>query len=232
MLCTTTNNTFERIIKFIKPISQEVTINFDYDNINAETIDSGMVMFVKMKYKTDIECDEQQEIIIQHEKIEKFIKGKKEVPITIEIGNGLRVKIGKKKLTMPKIVNTERKRALPNIPFDAVISIGAKEFSEAVKDVGLVGNVATFEFKDGDLILSSHNDEGQDYEFVFGIINVKSSVNCKATFAYDYLSDIAGAIKDCETLIISMGDNKPISIGVDDDDVELTYFLANRIVND
>ena len=59
MLCTTTNNTFERIIKFIKPISQEVTINFDYDNINAETIDSGMVMFVKMKYKTDIECDEQ-----------------------------------------------------------------------------------------------------------------------------------------------------------------------------
>lgn len=232
MLCKTTNTTFDRIIKFIKPVSQEVTINFDYDNVYVETIDQGNVMFIKMKYRHDIECDEQSTAIIQHEQIEKFIKGKKEAPVSIEIDGKVLVKLGRKKLSLPKLVDTSRPRSVPNIPYDAVVSIGASEFVEAIKDVGLVGQVICFELKDRNLILSAKSDNEESYEFEFSIVNIKSYDDCKSYFSYDYLKDIASAVSGCDTLIISMGDNKPINIGIDDDDVELEYILANRMVND
>lgn len=232
MLCKTTNNTFERIIKFIKPVSNEVTINFDYDNVRVETIDQGNVMFIKMKYNSGIECDEQDSVIVQHEQIEKFIKGKKEAPVSIEIDGKVLVKIGRKKLSLPKIVDTSRPKPIPNIPYDAVVSIGASDFVEAIKDVGLVGQVICFELKDRNLILSAKNDSEESYEFVFDMVNIKSYDDCKSHFSYDYLKDIANAINGCDTLIISMGANKPINIGVEDEDVELNYILANRIVDD
>lgn len=229
MLCNTTNTSFEQIIKFIKPVSKEVSIQFDYDNIRVETIDSGGVMFLVLKYKKDIECDEQRTVMIQHEQIEKFIKGKKEVPIKIEIDGKVLVKLGKKKLSLPIIVDMSRSRPVPNIPFGAVVSIGAKEFVEAIKDVGLVGQIVCFELKDRKLVVSADNDDEQSYEFEFEMINVRSASDCKSYFSYDYLNDIAGAVSGCDSLTISMGTDMPIGISIDDEDVELNYMLANRI---
>lgn len=232
MLCKTTNTTFSRIIKFITPVSKEVTINFDYDNVNVEAVDQANVMFIKMKYKEGIECDEQTTVMMQHEQIEKFIKGKKEESVSIEIEGKVTFKIGKKKFSLPKLIDTTRQRTMPHIPFDAVVSIGASEFVEAIKDVGLVGQIICFELKDRNLVLSAKNDNEEDYEFVFNMVNIKDYDECKAYFSYDYLKDIATAISGCDTLIISMGTDKPISIEINDKDVELNYILANRIIND
>lgn len=118
------------------------------------------------------------------------------------------------------------------IEHDAVVTVDAANFKEALRDAVLISSHITLEagpsgFKvdahgdNADLLLES-GDKGEG-------IKVEAKQKARATFPLKYLDDISRACPESSKMTIRLKSNKPIKMEYKIGEADIVYYLAPRI---
>jgi proliferating cell nuclear antigen len=120
----------------------------------------------------------------------------------------------------------------PGINLPASVVIDAKEFSEVIKSMAVIGDKIRMGIKGSALEISTEGDTDKlvkEIKCQEGHANV---VEAKSLYSIDYLKDVAKAMKDAANITVHMNDNHPVRFDFEIEGMECSYMIAPRIEAD
>nr|WP_321349751.1 DNA polymerase sliding clamp [uncultured Methanoregula sp.] len=156
---------------------------------------------------------------------------------TIEIqlnDNKVRISDGKYTYTFTLLdPNTVRKRPNPpNITLPAHVVVNAKEFAEAIKAMGVVGDKCRLTaLHDGEVLELSAEGETDTLrkELNVPVPGTAKKEPVSSLFSLDYLSDISKAMKDAGKITVCLGQDHPVRFDFELEGIESSFLVAPRI---
>lgn len=158
--------------------------------------------------------------------------------LTLSI-DGNQLKIGfvgktKKDFTLPLIDTGIKTTKVPNLNFNAEITIDNLELRDAVDDVKIVSEAVEFRVKDGLFIVSGAGAQSKAMSETKGVVKVLDANKTAASkYSLEYVDKMLGS-KLSKSVKIGLGSEYPLKISYTNDKgtISLVHVLAPRVDTD
>jgi len=162
----------------------------------------------------------------------------KDQVLTLSIdGNQLKISfVGKTKkdFTLPLIDTGVKATKIPNLNFNAEITIDNSELRDAVDDVSIVSEAVEFKVEKGIFIVSGAGDQSKAMSETKGTVKViEAEKSAKSKFSIEYINKMLNS-KLNKVVKVGLGSGYPLKLSYVNDkgSISLTYILAPRVDND
>jgi DNA polymerase III sliding clamp (beta) subunit (PCNA family) len=221
---------FINILKILESLNDDVIFNFQKDKLFIRISDRSNVtllilnidksFFDEYKIKENVYCID----------ISNFIKivrkvGKKEVSIDLD-SDFIILKNEKDEFKMNYYSIPADERSIPNPDYSNIWNVESSEFFSSVEDLLEFFQIGCFSSKDNLTIsVKSHGVEGKT------LIESKKekSKDCSCYYDLSYINILSGIKELYNNIIFKFGEDVPCCIEGKSDEVNLVWFLAERV---
>jgi proliferating cell nuclear antigen len=158
--------------------------------------------------------------------------------LTLSIdGNQLKVSFvgkSKKDFTLPLIDTGTKVTKVPELKFNAEVTIDNAELRDAVDDVAVVSDAVEFRVKDGLFVVSGSGDQSKAMSETKGAVKVIiDGLPAKSKYSLEYINKMLGS-KLSKNVKVNLGDAYPLKLSYVNDkgSISLMHILAPRVDND
>lgn len=162
----------------------------------------------------------------------------KDQVLTLSVeGNQLKISFSgkiKKDFTLPLIDVDKKVTKIPDLKFNAEITIDNSELRDAVEDVAIVADAVDFKVEQGLFIVSGAGDQSKAISETRGVIKViEAEKTAHSKFSLEYVNKMLGT-KLSKTVKVSLGVEYPLKLSYINDkaSISIVYILAPRVSND
>lgn len=192
---------FERIVKFLNDVTDDVKFVVDGEEVNVNVINREKTMFAKIKLVAiDTENGSVAVRVDDLKKVAKLFK-KDEIEFSTTSDNWVIVKGEKKKMKIPIVDVEEQELEFPEFQFTGKFTMSKKEFKEFVSNAKDLGNA--IKIKDGKAEFV--NDQ---YEFEMEIDSFEGTG--RVAVAVQLLQTISKL--DADEYVIEIGNDLPMKV--------------------
>lgn len=118
----------------------------------------------------------------------------------------------------------------PELNLPAAVTIDAREFVDAIRAMGMIGDKVRFSLKNKTLSLFTEgNTDALTKDLEGEPVASLGDAAVKSLFSSDYLKEIGRVVKGSEKVTIAMSNDHPIRMECTVDEIALEYLIAPRI---
>jgi proliferating cell nuclear antigen len=228
--------TLEIFIGAIGEVLTECRLNFHTDGIKVLAVDEANVAMVHATLPENMMDQYSSPDLVFGIDLKKF-----KVALSIMSDDSLILEVSDKSITLRDgkseynctalDINSIRKEPkLPKISLAANATFSGAEFSEAVKQVGKIGDAVTVETSDKGLSLFVRGDTDNIRRKI--TTDQKKMARAKSLYSLDYLKDIAKVIRSALIVKAEMDMDQPIRFQFTTGGIDVMYLLAPRVDSD
>jgi DNA polymerase III sliding clamp (beta) subunit (PCNA family) len=140
----------------------------------------------------------------------------------------------KKDFTLPLIDTGTKVTKVPELKFNAEVTIDNAELRDAVDDVAVVSDAVEFRVKDGLFVVSGSGDQSKAMSETKGAVKVIiDGLPAKSKYSLEYINKMLGS-KLSKNVKVNLGDAYPLKLSYVNDkgSISLMHILAPRVDND
>ena len=230
-------STFIEILRALVPECRLMITEIGINTLVVDTANVAMVRANLPKASFEVFNEERGEIGLDVMKWKTILGIMDDPESTITITrkeNQLRIFDGKWDDThTPLDPTTVRKRPNePGLNLPAAIVIDAKEFSEVIRAMRVIGDKARFSATPGGLTLDTEGDTDNLNRLIPGKEGTAVPAPVSSLFSLEYMGDIAKPMKGAGTITVHMAQDHPIRFDFEIDGIEAGFMIAPRLEAD
>ena len=239
MMRTSNVDVLKIVSKFMKNVCETVNIEFEVDKVIFTGLDKSMVEFFNIIVENDFfykyEVREPLKIVVDSSQLSDFLNmaGKDDI-LEISVDEGLMLTfIGEStRIFEIKTIDLDYNQIdTPRINNSVELDLSFSMFKDMIKSSKLCGDFIHF-VTTADGLICETESSGGSFTLKYDDDSVDDEV--ESMFNVEYLSNVLKLSKLNEELTISLGDNSPLEIIINDELTPLTikYNLANYRLGD
>jgi proliferating cell nuclear antigen len=227
MITAKNTKLFKDALESISSIIQETNVRFKQDGIYIKAVDKTQILLLDFYFDKSyfenylvepslvgINIHELYNIISRSFDSDKLKLELKDNSLEINLLGQI-----ERKFNISYIDISENEISIPEIEYDAEISLKAYLLKEIFKDISLIGTTVTFKIKNNKFIIESQGDKGR-IETIISKVKIKSKKNIMVKFSLSYLKNITKSIDNETDVLIKLSEDSPLY---------LEYYLENKV---
>jgi len=228
----TTKQKWRVITKIARKIGVEGFFNIDEGGLSLSLSDPADVIFVDASFSPNyFETFERNtdNMCVDYTSFDKtFGRFKKSENVRVKVGKNERIwhESDRKEFSMRQIDIQHDSIELNGFNTPTQFCVEKDEFQDMVEDADYVSDSLAFHISDG-VIVESQSKQ-QSFK---GILTeeVTTDEQYKAMFRTDFLTDVIDVLADADTITCNLGDNKPMIIRHQDDNMSIQATIAPMV---
>ena len=222
----------------INEIIDELVIECNPEGLNFNALDRSHICFfscnIPKKTFDEYNIDSIMSLYIDLNEIVKVLKrGKSKDCLVFKANDTTFDIIFKNKNTrtfsITQIDMTDNSRKMPNMNFEIEFSFNFEDIVNSLKDAELYSDRLTFNCINDYLVLSCEGSFGR-YKNEFQLDEYIG--NCRATYTIGWLLKMFNSKLGSNNVKIKMGDDYPMLVEIEENNIVINYLLAPRIERD
>ncbi|MDD4049900.1 MAG: hypothetical protein PHX47_02715 [Candidatus ainarchaeum sp.] len=227
MITAKNTKLFKDALESISSLIQETNVRFKQDGIYIKAVDKTQILLLDFYFDKSyfenylvepslvgINIHELYNIISRSFDSDKLKLELKDNSLEINLLGQI-----ERKFNISYIDISENEISIPEIEYDAEISLKAYLLKEIFKDISLIGTTVTFKIKNNKFIIESQGDKGR-IETIISKVKIKSKKNIMVKFSLSYLKNITKSIDNETDVLIKLSEDSPLY---------LEYYLENKV---